>query len=139
MAKAGEAADLARRALNETDKDVSGALWLELLGNSFPCLAPVAVIVGVGSHRPPLPCRGSLGGLPDSCSPAPTGDSRCRLSHDTRLQVLDHGSNGPRISGRFRWRRSFAALQSNIYRSGPGGIWWCLDRRSTQPLGSIPT
>jgi hypothetical protein len=54
--------------------------------------------------------------------------------YDTRLQVQGHGSNGLRINGHFRWRRSSAVLQPNIYRSGPDGIWWCLDRRSISHL-----
>ncbi|KRG52936.1 SMODS domain-containing nucleotidyltransferase [Stenotrophomonas maltophilia] len=55
MAKAGEAADLARRALNETDKDVSGALWRELLGNSFPPPGPGGGDRGRGFAAPAAP------------------------------------------------------------------------------------
>ncbi|MCM5554169.1 hypothetical protein [Pleomorphomonas sp. NRK KF1] len=39
-AQVTKAADLARRALNETDKDASGALWQELLGKCFPLPSP---------------------------------------------------------------------------------------------------
>lgn len=38
--EASKAASLARRALNETDKDTSGSLWQELLGKCFPLPGP---------------------------------------------------------------------------------------------------
>lgn len=38
--QASQAANLARRALDETDKDASGALWRELLGTCFPLPGP---------------------------------------------------------------------------------------------------
>lgn len=40
MAQVSDAADLARNALDDTDKDVSGALWQELFGSCFPLPGP---------------------------------------------------------------------------------------------------
>lgn len=55
MVKVGEAAELARRAFNETDKDASGALWRELLGNSFPLPGPGGGDRGRGFAAPAAP------------------------------------------------------------------------------------
>jgi len=55
MVKVGEAAELARLALNENDKDASGALWRELLGDSFPLPAPGGGDRGRGFAAPAAP------------------------------------------------------------------------------------
>jgi len=53
--KASEAADLARRAFDEPDKDKSGALWQELLGNCFPLPGPNGGDRGRGFSPPAAP------------------------------------------------------------------------------------
>lgn len=53
--EASKAADLARRALDEADKDVSGALWQDLLGKCFPLPGPGGGDRERGFSTPPAP------------------------------------------------------------------------------------
>jgi len=55
MAQVSGAAELARRALDEGDKDVSGALWQELLGSCFPLPGPSGGDRGLGFTAPAAP------------------------------------------------------------------------------------
>ena len=65
MAHIAKAADLARRAYDEPDKDESGALWRELLGNCFPLPGPG------GGDRPGGPSNGDgPGGFKKPVAPA---------------------------------------------------------------------